>query len=115
MTVLLLAVAGGLGASLRFVIEQAVTGRLGDRLPWALLVVNGTGSFGLGLLTGVAPPESVVLVLGVGLLGGYTTFSAASVATARLSLRRDTAGLLISSLGMLALCVAGVALGHALG
>lgn len=37
------------------------------------LVVNVTGSFLLGLLTGVAPPT--LTVLGVGALGAYTTFS----------------------------------------
>ena len=115
MILLLLAVAGGLGASIRFVVEDATTRRLGSRLPWALFLINGTGSFALGLLTALDPSQEVVLVVGVGLLGGYTTLSAASLATARLSLRRDTTGLLLSSLGMLALCLAGVALGQALG
>ncbi len=113
MTLLLMAVAGGVGSSVRLFLEQAVTRRLGSRRPWGLFVVNGTGSLALGLLLGLAPSDDTVLVVGVGLLGGYTTFSAASLATARLSLRRDTTGILLSSVGMLALCVAGAALGAA--
>ena len=76
-------------------------------------MVNTTGSFALGALVSAAPAHDVLLVLGVGLLGGYTTLSAASLATAQLSLRRDTAGILLSSLGMLLACVASAALGFA--
>lgn len=114
MTLLLLALAGGLGSALRYVVDTAVQARAGSPLPWGLLVVNASGSFALGLLLGLDPSREWVLVLGVGLLGGYTTFSAASLATARLSLRRDDLGAVLSSLGMLVVCVLAAALGHVL-
>ena len=51
-------------------------------MPLGTLVINVTGSFLLGLLTaltvGHAGLADLQTVLGVGLLGGYTTFSAAS-------------------------------------
>ncbi len=62
--------------------------------PWGILVVNVSGSFALGVITGlgaaIAPELS--LVLGLGLLGGYTTFSTVSVETVLLAQRRRLAG-----------------------
>jgi CrcB protein len=80
--------AGGLGAALRFVVDSAVRTRWtlptrGGRVwPVGILLVNVTGSFVLGLLTGLAlvrGRSDWVVIVGVGLLGGYTTFSTASV------------------------------------
>jgi CrcB protein len=57
-------------------------------MPLGTVVVNVSGSFLIGLVAGVAAtsllPGDVVAVLTTGLLGGYTTFSAASVEVARL-------------------------------
>ena len=52
-----------------------------DTLPWVTVAINVVGSFLLGLLTAVGTglaPE-VRTALGVGLLGGFTTFSTFSV------------------------------------
>lgn len=83
---LLVAFGGGVGAWLRF-----VAGRLigTAAFPWATLGVNLLGSFAMGLLAGflarnAAPDESWRLLLGVGLLGGFTTFSAFSLEMAQL-------------------------------
>ena len=81
---LLVALAGGLGAVVRFLVDAAVGGRARRfGMPLGTVVVNVTGSFLLGLLTGwwathTADP-GVRLVLGTGFLGGYTTISTASV------------------------------------
>lgn len=112
MTLLLLALAGGLGSATRHLVDTAVSSHAGARWPWGLLLINVSGSFALGLLTSLDPGEVWALVLGVGFLGGYTTLSAASLATARLSLRRDDLGALASSLGMVMACLAAAALGH---
>ena len=56
--------------------------------PWGIGVVNATGAFALGLLSGVATTSGVsattVIVLGTGFLGSYTTFSTFAVDTVRL-------------------------------
>ena len=69
------------------------------------MVINLSGSALLGLLVGLAADRvvapDVVLVLGAGFLGGYTTFSAASLATVRLLEERRPVAALGSSFGML--------------
>ena len=85
--VLAVALAGGLGAALRYVVDNAVPARVREWFPWGTQVVNLTGSFALGLLTGLLSGDSLT-VLGVGLLGGFTTFSAFSLETALMIERR---------------------------
>src|SRR5690606_24604274 len=84
------AAAGGLGAGLRYVVDIGVTRAVTTRFPWGILVVNVSGSLALGVLTGMAfagmsavSPEASLLI-GVGFLGGYTTFSTVAVETALL-------------------------------
>lgn len=94
MIALGVAIAGGLGAVLRFVLDGLI-GRV-SRLPVPLgtLVINVTGSLMLGLVAGVAATHlgwgQWKLVLGTGLAGGYTTFSTASVEAANLLTRGAT-------------------------
>ena len=68
------------------------------------MVINVSGSAMLGLLAGLGAHRlltpDVQLVLGAGFLGGYTTFSAASLATVRLVEELRWAASLASSLGM---------------
>lgn len=114
---LLLAIAGGVGAALRFVVDGLVRDRLGGRLPWGTAIINVSGSFLLGLLTGLATrglTADVVLVLGTGLLGGYTTFSTASVETIRLLQQRRIGASLLYGVGVLVVSVAAALLGLAL-
>ncbi|WP_137845275.1 CrcB family protein [Microbacterium sp. 2FI] len=109
----LVALAGGVGAGLRYVLDRVMTSRPG-RFPRGILVINVTGSLALGLLTGLgaAVAPEVAVVLGTGLLGGYTTFSTVSVETVLLAERRrwrDAAANLFGTLG-LAVLAAGVGL-----
>jgi CrcB protein len=79
MLALLIAVAAGLGAVARYVLDQIVQHRTRAALPYGTLLVNVTGSFLLGLVTGLAAhhglPGDPTLVVGVGFAGGYTTLS----------------------------------------
>lgn len=84
----LVALAGGLGAVARFLLDGAIRGRVRTAMPWGTVTINLTGSLLLGLLTGLSIggllPGSVQLIAGTGFLGGYTTFSTASYETVRL-------------------------------
>ncbi len=120
-TMLLAALAGGVGAVLRLVIDGAITRRLARRTagrsyPYGILFVNLSGSLLIGLLLGAADPlHPLVTVLGVGALGGYTTFSTASFDTVRLLQRGRPIAALSNSVGQLMLAVAAAGVGFALG
>ncbi|MGC5224111.1 fluoride efflux transporter FluC [Micromonospora sp. DT81.3] len=113
------AVAGGFGAALRFLLDRAVLARTRGSYPWGITTVNLTGSFLLGALTGatqsltVSPPW--VAILGVGLLGGYTTFSAVAVEAALALERRDYRGAALRGGAQLVVAVILAALGLAVG
>lgn len=116
----LVALAGGLGAVVRFLVDAAIGGRarrLG--LPLGTLAVNVTGSFVLGWLTGWwavhTGDPGVRTVLGTGFLGGYTTFSTASVEAVRLARTGTRARAVIHAASTLLLSVAGAGLGFWLG
>lgn len=77
MTVLLVALAGVLGVLARYGISSAVHG---DALPWATVGINVAGSFLLGVLVVIDWFSlETRTALGVGFLGGFTTFSTFSV------------------------------------
>jgi len=105
--------AGGVGAALRYLVDNAVPARARARYPWGIALVNLTGSFALGALT-AAVPGVWLTVIGTGLLGGYTTFSTAAVDAARLLLDRRVAAGVVGTIATLVGCVALAAAGYAL-
>jgi CrcB protein len=109
---ILTALAGGLGASLRLVIDGAVRSFAGTRLPWGTLLINVLGSASLGLLMGSGVRAQTALVLGTGLLGGFTTFSTASFESAALVLDKRWTGAALYGVGTLVLSVAAAAVGY---
>lgn len=115
---LCVALAGGLGAALRYLVDGAVSARLQRDFPWGIMAVNLSGSLALGLLLGPALDGSVIAIVGVGLLGGYTTFSTASLDTVKLLRVRRFDAAAANSVGMLvagaALAAGGLLLGAAL-
>ncbi|HEX7291947.1 MAG TPA: fluoride efflux transporter CrcB [Conexibacter sp.] len=68
-------VFGAIGSWARFELGGLIAARRPSDFPFGTLVVNLTGGFLLGLLTGLSLAGDALLVLGTGLLGGYTTFS----------------------------------------
>lgn len=109
--------AGGAGAVLRFVVDDALSTRRPSRFPVATLLVNVSGSLLLGLVTGVAllgaasPPWAVVV--GSGFCGGFTTFSTTSLASIRLAQDGLTGLSVLNALGTLLLSVAAAGAGLA--
>lgn len=78
---LLVALGGGVGSTLRFALDMMIPARVRARFPWGTMLINISGSFALGLLAGPLSSFAWGSVITVGLLGGYTTFSAASLET----------------------------------
>ena len=84
----LVALGGAVGSLARYQVGRGMTRLLGPQqvatFPWATLVVNVAGSLAMGLLAGWLARGGQVgetwrLLVGVGLLGGFTTFSAFSL------------------------------------
>jgi fluoride exporter len=119
VTVLLLALAGGLGSAARFLVDGAVTAVQAWRYPVGTTAINLSGSFLLGLLAGLAAGRMLgapaLLVLGTGFLGGYTTFSTAAFETVRLVEQHRWAAALLHGLGQVVVATALAALGYVLG
>jgi len=77
-------VLGAAGSLMRFRVGATVTARWPSAFPFGTFAVNVTGSFVLGVLTGLSLSGDVMLIMGTGLLGGYTTFSTWMVEAQRL-------------------------------
>ena len=81
-------VAAAIGAPLRYELDGLVGQRVDGVFPWGILLINVTGSFVLGLLTGLGLHHGLAktprLVLGTGFCGAFTTFSTFSYETVRL-------------------------------
>ncbi|WP_253701975.1 MULTISPECIES: fluoride efflux transporter CrcB [unclassified Dietzia] len=117
-----LALGGGAGAALRYVLDVAVSSRWRRPFPLATFLINVSGSLALGLLVGwfyagAAKPgwSLAVSVIGTGLLGGYTTFSTASYDTLRLGREGRVVMALAYAVGTMAATIAAAASGLWLG
>jgi CrcB protein len=112
---LLAALGGALGALARWGVAEALPSQDGG-WPWATLLVNLTGCLLIGVLTGVLAnrspePAWARPFLGVGVLGGYTTYSAFAVEAVVLA----DAGALPTALGYVLASVLGGVLAVAAG
>ncbi|MEC8345738.1 MAG: CrcB family protein [Planctomycetota bacterium] len=78
---ILVGCGGAVGAMLRLCANQLTVYLWGERFPWGTLIVNLIGCFLLGFVIRLGAPyvsENIRLAIGVGLLGGLTTFSSFS-------------------------------------
>ncbi|MBL8530570.1 MAG: fluoride efflux transporter CrcB [Hyphomonadaceae bacterium] len=115
--ILLVALGGAVGAVLRHGVGVGAARWLGLGFPWGTLAVNVVGGFAMGLLAARVGPEQehLRLLLGVGLLGGFTTFSAFSLESIRLMEQSAGAAALYIGASVflsIAACWAGFALGR---
>lgn len=117
-----LVVAGAVGAPARYLLDGFVQDRTESAFPWGTFVVNVSGSFLLGLITGAALyhafPNTPKVWLGTGFCGAYTTFSSFTFETIRLledgdvteALQNAAASLIVAALA----AAAGLAIAAAL-
>ena len=120
---LYVALGGALGAWLRYLTAMAWSRAIGPAaaaaFPWATLSVNAVGSLLMGLMTGWllrhgGQGEGWRLLLGVGVLGGFTTFSAFSLDLVQMIERGQLGSALVYSGVSLAVGVAALFTGLAL-
>lgn len=118
---LLVMIGGAIGAGCRYQLSRLAMHHAGAGFPWGTLIVNLLGGLLIGLLAGLfarsGGGEQLRLLLAVGVLGGFTTFSAFSLETyemiAQGALAAAFAYVLASVVGALIMLVAGLWLARA--
>jgi fluoride exporter len=114
---------GAIGAGFRYHIGSVALRQLGPAFPYGTWIVNLLGGLLMGVLAGViartpVEGEPLRLFLGVGVLGGFTTFSAFSLETFNMLSRGDytmAGAYAVSSVaGSVLMLFAGVGLGRAI-
>lgn len=120
MTLLLVALGGALGAVSRYAVDRAVTAALGHPSVLGVFLVNVTGSFALGVLISAVGnhgswPVGVRMLLAVGFLGSYTTFSTLTVAAIQSAMVPDLPKAALNIVGSIAVGLAAAAAGIMLG
>ncbi|BDE60228.1 fluoride efflux transporter CrcB [Prescottella equi] len=88
VTVLWVALGGGVGAGVRYLTGRHLTSY--GSFPVPTFVVNVVGCFVLGLLSGATLPPAVFALLGTGFCGGLTTYSTFATETVGLARVRRT-------------------------
>jgi fluoride exporter len=119
MNYLLVFIGGGIGSTLRHIINVISARVLGTGFPYHTFIINITGSIVMGLIAGylafrgeASQPWRLFLMTGV--LGGYTTFSAFSLDAALLYERGEIGLALFYVLGSVVFSIAGLFAGLAL-
>jgi CrcB protein len=119
MHYLLVFIGGGLGSTLRHVVNIVCPRVFGANFPYHTFIINITGSTIMGLIAGYLAfrgdvAQSWRLFLMTGILGGYTTFSAFSLDAAVLYERGEVGLALLYVLGSVVLSILGLFAGLAL-
>ncbi|HZE53149.1 MAG TPA: fluoride efflux transporter CrcB [Bradyrhizobium sp.] len=119
MNYLLVFIGGGLGSTLRHVVNIVCPRLFGTNFPYHTFIINITGSTIMGLIAGYLAFKGDAsqhwrLFLMTGILGGYTTFSAFSLDAAVLYERGEVALALLYVLGSVVLSILGLFAGLAL-
>jgi CrcB protein len=117
LNILLVAVGGAFGSVMRYLTGVAGARLLGLKFPYGTLAVNVLGGLLMGVLIGILAlrggenQERWRIFIGVGVLGGYTTFSSFSLEMARMIEAKAWGQALGYSLGSVVVCVSMVFLG----
>ena len=118
-TYLCVALGSAIGGSARYATSGIVANWIGATFPWGTLLINITGSFGIGIFNTLTGPDGILLVptslrilVMIGICGGYTTFSSFSLESLNLMRNGEwfSGGSYI--LASVVCCLLGVWLGH---
>jgi len=113
-------IGGGVGAGLRYGVGIASMRAFGMGFPWGTVICNVAGSLAMGLFVGAMAhglmgdsgrAQDARLLLAVGLLGGFTTFSSFSLDALSLWQRGEAALTAFYVLGSVAAGLGGFVLG----
>jgi len=120
MRLLLICLGGAVGTAARYGVGGLAARWWGTEFPYGTLIVNVTGSFLIGFIQQVglntlAISDTLRLVLTIGVMGGYTTYSSFSYETLRLVEEGSWFSALLNVVLTTGLCLALCALGLALG
>ncbi len=114
-TLLWVAFGSALGGAARHAVGLALPAASDSRLPWSTLAVNVVGAFCIGLVAASSGPdgrmvmnENFRLFLMVGVLGGFTTFSAFSLQTLEMLQSGQLERAALYALGSVLVCLMGV-------
>ncbi len=111
MTGLVVVLAGGVGAGLRFVVSDLVTRRVSTELPWGTAAVNAGGALLFGVVAGAGMDGVALAAMGGG-LSGFTTYSTWMVETVTL-LGEGSGGRVRAGVNLIGLFAVGLALAGA--
>jgi fluoride exporter len=109
------ALLGGAGAVLRFLVDAGVAAATGRAFPFGTLLVNVSGSFALGALVGATVEGDAYALAGAATIGSYTTFSTWMYETQRLVEDGSAVGAALNVLISLALGLGAAAAGRGIG
>lgn len=123
---LIVALGGALGAISRYALDRAVTAAVGGQTVLGILLINVTGSFLLGVFVAASAavsdgqgwPSSARMLVAVGFLGSYTTFSTLTVASVQLAQSGEIGRAALNVIGSVCLgllaALAGILVGRAI-
>jgi fluoride exporter len=118
----LVAVGGAAGSVLRYLTNGLAVRWLGVDFPYGTLMVNVVGSFLIGVVQALAEdravlPEPARLFLSVGVMGGFTTYSAFAYESVRLAeldaYGRALANVAVTTVVCVGVCALGLVIGRA--
>ena len=120
MRFLLICLGGAFGTGARYGVQILAVRWMGSSFPYGTLAVNVLGSILIGLVNEVAfttslIPPTVRVMLTIGVMGGFTTYSSFSFETLELAKDGAWLGAGVNVLLNTVLCLAGCGLGIALG
>jgi CrcB protein len=117
--ILLVAAGGAVGSVARYLMASSIQSATGWQFPLGTVLVNILGCFLIGILYVLLvarpdPRNELRVLLMVGVMGGFTTFSSFSLETITMAMNANYAGAVLNVVISVAACLLGTTLGVAL-